>query len=213
MSDDLPTVPLNQPDEPSSPGAPPPAPVERRPNRTALIALGVLAGLLLIAVVVLLTLLLSGRLSADEPTPVPSPSTSDEPSASPEPSEEPSDDVDATTEPTTEPTQTSEPPAPPPPPPAIITSYSASPKSVDCSGGGPVPVTFSWNTSGAKVSFGVGTEFADSQPFATDQPPAGSITHGYQCGQSGSKQIYSIAVFDSGNNVIARQTLTVTETG
>lgn len=201
MSDDLPTVPMNQPDSPAGAA---PGPDGPRRNRTPLIVMSVIAGLLLIAVVVLLTLLLSGRLDADEPTPLPSSSTSEEPSASPEPSDEPSDEVDATTEPTTEPTETS---APPPPPPAIISSFSASTKTVDCSGEGTPQVTFSWSTSGAKVNFGVATEFADTNPYQPDLRANGSVEAPFPC--SNDSQVYSIAVFDSSNTVIARQSLTV----
>lgn len=204
MSDDTPTVPF---DSPTSPRESPPDPEKGR-SRAIIIALSIIGGLLLIAVVVLLTLLLSGRLGAQQPGPSPDPSTSPLASQDPIPSDTPSSDPTESSAETAEPTETS----PPPPPPAIIASYGASPKTVDCSGGGPVPVTFSWSTSGAKVSFGVGTEFADSQPLETDLPAAHSYQWNYQCGQSGNRQVYSIAVFDNGSNVIARQTVTVTET-
>lgn len=204
MSDDTPTVPF---DSPNSPRESPPDPEKGR-SRAIIIALSIIGGLLLIAVVVLLTLLLSGRLGAQQPGPSPDPSTSPLASQDPIPSDTPSSDPTESSAETAEPTETS----PPPPPPAIIASYGASPKTVDCSGGGPVPVTFSWSTSGAKVSFGVGTEFADSQPLETDLPAAHSYQWNYQCGQSGNRQVYSIAVFDNGSNVIARQTVTVTET-
>lgn len=204
MSDDTPTVPF---DSPTSPRESPPDPEKGR-SRAIIIALSIIGGLLLIAVVVLLTLLLSGRLGAQQPGPSPDPSTSPLASQDPIPSDTPSSDPTESSAETAEPTETS----PPPPPPAIIASYVASPKTVDCSGGGPVPVTFSWSTSGAKVSFGVGTEFADSQPLETDLPAAHSYQWNYQCGQSGNRQVYSIAVFDNGSNVIARQTVTVTET-
>lgn len=208
MSDDTPTVPF---DSPTSPRESPPDPEKGR-SRAIIIALSIIGGLLLIAVVVLLTLLLSGRLGAQQPGPSPDPSTSPLASQDPIPSDTPSSDPTESSAETAEPTETSPPPPPPPPPPAIIASYGASPKTVDCSGGGPVPVTFSWSTSGAKVSFGVGTEFADSQPLETDLPAAHSYQWNYQCGQSGNRQVYSIAVFDNGSNVIARQTVTVTET-
>jgi hypothetical protein len=112
-----------------------------------------------------------------------------------------------TPEPT--PSETEEPP--PPPPPSDIVSYTVSKKTVDCSSNNPVPITFNWNTTGESVSFGVGTDFADSQPYESGLPPVGGRTIDYQCGQSGNQQKYSIAVFHNGS-VIARQTIVVKET-
>lgn len=197
MSDDLPTVPMNQPGTPAGAARGPDGP---RRSRTPLIVMSVIAGLLLIAVVVLLTLLLSGRLGPSEPTAVPSSSTSEEPSPSPEPSDEPSDDVDATTEPTTEPTETSAPPPPPPaPPPATgptFTAFSpANNTSVGCAGdSGSVPLTFTWNSTGAtEAAIGVGTTDAYAGAYETGLPPSGSYSNiSYQCSEA--TQIYTVSI-------------------
>jgi hypothetical protein len=94
----------------------------------------------------------------------------------------------------------------------VIVSYSVSDNNVDCteSGGNPIPITFNWNTTGTSVNFGVGTDFADSQPYTTGLPGVGGVTIDYQCGQSGSQQKYAIAVFHNGE-VIARKTMVVKE--
>ena len=73
-------------------------------------------------------------------------------------------------------------------------------------------MTFNWNTTGQSVTFGVGTDQAESAPYDTNLPAVGGITIDYQCGQPGGQQKYSIAVFHNGG-VLARNTIVVTEHG
>lgn len=196
MSDDTPTQRLPHGGEGSELAE------ERQKSRTLLFVLIGVGAALLVAIVVLLILLLGNNPG----TPSASPSSTVTESTSPTPSDTPT--PSATPEPTPTPTP-SETQAPPPP--SDIVSYTVSKKTVDCSSNNPVTITFNWNTTGDSVSFGVGTDFADSQPYEGGLPPFGGRTIDYQCGQSGNQQKYSIAVFHNGS-VIARQTIVVKET-
>lgn len=94
-----------------------------------------------------------------------------------------------------------------PPPPSPIVSYTVSSTDAGCPDtSSSVPLTFNWNTTGASVSFGIATDFADNQPYRSDLPAVGGITVDYQCGNPSTK--FAIAVFFNGD-VIDRETLTV----
>lgn len=194
------TIPLVEPV--ADAGAVPPAAVppgattasgdgERR-GKGLIIALASLAGVLLIALIALLIWLANSN-------PPPAGDPSETPSATPTPSETASETPSATPTPseTPEETPSAEPPPPPPPPAGAITSYSASTTSVDCSGGGPVPLTFSWAATGTRLWFGIGTDNASNQPFA-EFPLVYTTTAAdgiaYQCGQPGGQQRYTITV-------------------
>lgn len=203
MTDDTPTQRL-----PESTDATGELVEERKKSKALLFTLVGVGAALLIAIIVLLIILFSGDAGGD---PQASPSSSDTPTASPTPSDSPTPTESATPTPTPTPTPTAAPPAPPPPPPSDIVSYTVTKKTVDCSSASSVQITFNWNTTGESVSFGVGTDFADSQPYESGLPAVGGKTIDYQCGQSGDQQKYSIAVFHNGQ-VIARQTMIVKET-
>lgn len=175
---------------------------ERKKSSALMIALIVLGALLLIGLIVVLVVLLT---RPSEGTAAPTPTTTESTSASPTPTATESESPTPTpTPPAPTPTQ-----APPAPPPSVIVSYTVSDSNVDCTAAGEsIPVTFNWNTTGSEVSFGVQTDFADSQPFQTGLPPVGGITVNHQCSADGDQQKYSIAVFHNGD-VIARQTLVV----
>ena len=182
---------------------------ERKKSRTLMYILIGVGAVLIIAIIVLLVFLFGG----DKGTPTADPTPSSTPSATPTVSENPTPSPTPTPTPTVEPVPDPEPTQAPPPPPAPsdIVSYTVSKKTVDCSSNNPVPITFNWNTTGESVSFGVGTDFADAQPYESNLPAVGGRTIDYQCGQSGNQQKYSIAVFHNGA-VIARQTMIVKET-
>ncbi len=173
-----------------------------RKQRGLLIGLGIAAGALLLA---LIGVLIWVAVSAGSPSPEPTASDSSSPSPTPTESESPT--------PTPTPTESTTPtPAPPAPDPApeVIVSYTTSARSVDCTSGNPVPVTFNWNTTGSSVNFAIGSEFADTAPYQTGLPAVGGITVDYQCGQASGEQVYSIAVFHN-SDVIGRQTIVITE--
>lgn len=198
MTDDLPTQRLPQSPEPTGDLV-----EERKKSRALLFTLIGVGAALLIAIIVLLVMLFTGgdvRPNAgptDTPTPTVTPTTSDSPTPSATPSEEP------------EPEPTQDPP-PPPPPPSTIISYQASTTDANCSDPSDQPeVTFNWNTTGQSVAFGVGTEFAETQPYDSGLPRVGGITINYQCGEDGPDQIYSIAVIGPNGDVIGRQTIKI----
>lgn len=201
MSDDTPTQRLPQSDPATG------ELVEEHKKSRALLYTLIGVGAALVAALIVLLVLLFG--SGDDGTPDARETTT--PTVTPTPTDEPTPTATPTpsAEPTPEPTQ-APPPPPPPPPPSDIVSFTVTKETVDCSGGGPVPITFNWNTTGESVSFGVGTDFADSQPYETGLPAVGGRTIDYQCGQPGGQQKYSIAVFHNGQ-VIARQTMVITE--
>lgn len=200
MTDDTPTQRL-----PESSDATGELVEERKKSKALLFTLVGVGAALLIAIIVLLIILFGGG-SGD---PQANPTNSDSPSASPTPSDSPTPTESATPTPT--PSATPDAAPPPPPPPSDIVSYTVTKETVDCSSGNPVTITFNWNTTGESVSFGVGTDFADTQPYETGLPAVGGKTIDYQCGQSGNQQKYAIAVFHNGE-VIARQTMIVKET-
>ena len=198
MSDDTPTQ--------RFPEAEPPATEElveeRKKSRTLLYLLVGIGAALVIAIIVLLAVLLtsdqtpaSTSTETSTPTPTPTVTESSTPTPTPTPTQEP--------EPTAAPPQQ-------PQPPSVIVAYTVSTKTIDCTGNGPTLLTFNWNTTGTSVSFGVGTDFADSQPLETGLQAVGGISWDYQCGQPGNQQKYAIAVFHN-DDVIARQTIIVKE--
>lgn len=155
-----------------------------RRQRGLIIGLIVAAGVLLLALIgVLVWLAVSGS-----PTAAPT----ETPTASATPSETPT----PTPTPTPAPSETEEPPPPPPPPAEAIASFTASLEQVDCtaSGGEPVPLTFSWAASGARLWFGVGTDDAKANPFSEYPLNYTMDDVSYQCGQPGQQQRYTITV-------------------
>jgi len=168
-----------------------------RGNRGLIITLAVIAGVLLLA---LIGLLIWVAVNSGAPSPAPTDTTSTSPSPTPTESESPS--------PSPTPTETE---AHPPPPPAnVITSYTASTQSVDCSGGGPVPVTFSWATTGVTLWFGVGTSDAHAEPV-DDFPLNYTMDFDYQCGQTDKQQRYTITV-QRQDGSFQSQTIVIRET-
>lgn len=180
--------------------------VDEKKSRALLITLVSVGAALLIAIVVLLIILFGNNGDAG-PGPTPSGSSSESTSPSPSPTASESTSPPPSPTPTPTPTQTEE---PEPEPPSAIVSYRVSLTEVDCSSGNPVPLTFNWNTTGQSVSFGVGTDSADTAPYQQDLPAVGGITIDYQCPQPDGEETYSIAVFHNGS-VIARETITVSE--
>ncbi|RQP11129.1 MAG: hypothetical protein EAS51_06845 [Microbacteriaceae bacterium] len=160
-----------------------------RRGKGLIIGLAVAAGVLLLALIgVLLWIALGSGAPAADPTETPSgsptPTASETPSAEPTPSETPSEEPSAA------------PPPPPAPPAGAIQTYTASTTTVDCSGGGPVPLSFSWVTTGSVVWFGIGTDNAKLQPY-NSYDPIYTIDFerdgiAYQCGQPGGQQRYTI---------------------
>jgi hypothetical protein len=196
MSDDTPTQRL-----PETTDATGELVEERQKSKALLFTLVGVGAALLIAIIVLLIILFGGGTATPDSTPT----ASDTPTTSPTPSDSPTPTASATPTPTPTPTPTADPP--PPPPPSIIVSYTASKTDAGCTDDvSSIPLTFNWNTTGSNVSFGVATDFADSQPYQTNLPPVGGITVDYQCSNATTK--FSIAVFHNGN-VIDRKTITV----
>lgn len=210
MSDDTPTQRLPEPDDaptrrldagpPSEPAGGDDTPGEQTPSHALLIALIAIGSALLLAVVVLVIVLFTDDADPQaDPTPVTTRTESPEPSPTPTASDSPRPSAT----PSSAPTQ-----APPPPPPASpIVSYTASTQDADCpDDAAAVPITFNWNTTGSEVSFGIATDFADSQPYESGLPAVGGITVDYQCSNPETK--FSIAVFHNGG-VIDRETIVV----
>lgn len=196
MSDDAPTQRLPQTgDEPTE------LTKERTKSRALLFTLIGVGAALLVALIVLLVLLLG----QGGPTPGPTPTSSDTPTPAPTASDSPTPSATPTA--SESPSPTAAPPPPPPPPPSPIVSFAASSTDAGCSGdSGQQPLTFSWDTTGESVNFGIATDFADAQPYETDMEPVDSITVNYQCSNPTTK--FSIAVFFNGD-VIDRETITV----
>lgn len=202
MSDDTPTQKFDpMGDAPTEIiGGPPVPPAdaagpvgENGKSRRLLIILASVGGALLLAVLILLVLLLTrgGGTPAPSESPTPTPTPSSTPSVTPSPS------------PTPTPTPTETTPPPPPPPSSPISTYSASQSTVDCSGGGSVPVTFSWAATGQTLWFGVGTDNAKLAPY--DQYPLNyTLDFQYQCGQAGGQQKYTITVESATGDVNSR---------
>jgi hypothetical protein len=145
-------------------------------NKGLIITLSIIGGVLLLLVIGLLIWIgVSG-------SPDPEPTPTDTPSATPTPTETPT--------PTPTPTETTA-----PPPANVITSFTASTETADCTAavGGSVPVTFSWATTGVQLWFGVGTDDAKAEPFDTF-PLNDTIDFDYQCGQPDLQQRYTITV-------------------
>ncbi|MFT4028906.1 MAG: hypothetical protein QM675_03435 [Protaetiibacter sp.] len=171
-------------------------------NRGLVIALAVIAGVLLLALIgVLLWIAFANGGSTPTAVESASPSPSTTPSPTPTESESPSPSPSPT------PTETT-----PPPPADVITSYTASTASVDCTGqgGGSVPVTFSWATTGETLWFGVGTDDARAEPY--DEFPLNyTMEFDYQCGQEDQQQRYTITVLRSDGSTQS-ETIVIGET-
>ncbi|TXK19714.1 hypothetical protein [Homoserinibacter sp. GY 40078] len=192
-------------DAPTERFAPPPPPPTRReamaneaPKRRngAIIALSIIGGVLLLALIGLLIWI--GVSSGSTPAPSETPSDTPTPSetTSAPPSEEPSETPSA--EPSEEPEN-------------VIASFTSSSDTADCtaSGGGSVPLSFSWATTGQRVWFGVGTDDAQAEPYGEFQP-SDSLDIDYQCGQPDRQQRYTITV-QRPDGTTQSQTLTITE--
>lgn len=169
-------------------------------NRGLIITLAVLAGVLLLALIgVLIWIAVAGGSPAPEPTAT----GSNTPSPTPTESESPT--------PTPTPTETTA-----PPPANVITSFTGSTSSVDCTGqgGGSVPIVFSWVTTGTNLWFGIGTDDAFENPYAkfpTTYTTTDADGIAYQCGQPEQQQSYTITVQRSDGS-FQSQTLIVKET-
>jgi hypothetical protein len=196
--EDAPTELLGGPPVPpvDGDGTPPTEDDDARKRRRNLIILASIGGALLLALIIVIILLLTR--GGAEPGPTPTPTTS---SASPTPTPTPTE----TPTPTPTPTETVPPPLPPA---SLITSYTSSTTSVDCSGGGPVPVTFSWSATGDTLWFGVGTENAKDEPYDTF-PLNYTMDFDYQCGQESGSQMYTITVQSGGE--IESKTIVISE--
>lgn len=195
MSDDTPTQRLPETTDASGELV-----EERMKSKALLFTLVGVGTALLIAIIVLLILLFGGNGTSG---PQPSPSDSDTPSASPAPSDSPTPTESATPTPTAAP--------PPPPPPSPIISYTVSATDAGCSAseisnGDLKTLTFSWDTTGNSVNFGIATDFADTEPYETNLNPDDSISVNYICSNETTK--FSIAVF-LGGDVIDRETIIV----
>ena len=162
-------------------------------NKGLIITLSVIGGVLLLAVIgLLIWIAVSG-------TPDPAPTETATPTPTPTATETPT--------PTPTPTETVA-----PPPADVITSFTASTQSVDCTTavGGSVPVTFSWATTGVQLWFGVGTDDAKADPFDTF-PLEHTIDFDYQCGQPDLQQRYTITV-ERTDGSTQSETIVVSET-
>ena len=180
------------PDGPPSAPAPPSG--SDGSQRRLVIALAVIGGVLLLAVIGLLIWI---GVSSAGPAPVESPTPSAEtPSPEPSPSETPSP----------EPSETA-----PPPPTNVIVSFTASTEAVDCAEDvSSVPVTFSWATNASTVWFGVGTDDAKLAPYDS-YPGNHTLTDfPYQCCQPGGQQSYTISA-DRTDGSTQSQTIIVRE--
>lgn len=196
MSDDTPTQRFDAAGEP----APSEEVLEERKSRRLIIILASIGGALLLGVIVLLVVLLTRGGGAPGPTasPTTSPTPGPTPSASPSPSPTPAPPPTPTTDPT-----------PPPAPPSPIQSFDVDSTTVDCSGGGPVPMQFSWVATGETLYFGVGTDNAKNAPYGT-YPLIYTLDIDYQCGQPGGQQRYTITV-EQPNGDVTSDTITVSE--
>ncbi len=190
------------------PGTVPPAatpPEGESSKRGLIIALSVIAGVLLLALIGLLIWIAVGAGS-----PNPAPTETETPSPTPTASETPS----ASPTPTPTPTETT-PPAPPAPA-DVITSFTASTQQVDCTGqtGSSVPLTFSWATTGTRLWFGVGTDDAKAAgigefPTTYTTTPEDGIS--YQCGMPDKQQRYTITV-ERPDGSLQSETIVIRET-
>lgn len=198
----MPGAPVPPPGGPAGPGLPP-ADDGRRQKRLV-IALAVIGGVLLLAVIALLVWIASMGSGAE---PEPTTSTSSPP---PTPSATPTPTPAESATPTPTPTQT-ETVAPPPPPAGAIASFTASTNTVDCtaSGGNPIPVAFSWDANGKQLWFGIGTTDAHAAPYDSYQLKD-TQTFDYQCNQSSGKQIYTVTV-QKADDTFESKALTIRE--
>jgi hypothetical protein len=156
-------------------------------SKALLITLISIGAALLLAIIILLILLFTG--DGDEPEPTATP-TSESPTPTPTPT----------------PTQTEEPPPLPGP---AIASFTGDPTSVDCSGGGTVPVDFSWATTGTALWFA--PDLPDASAGGAPFPTTSTQTFNYECGQTGAQRIYTITV-QGENGEKASQSVVIRET-
>ncbi|MEO7544823.1 MAG: hypothetical protein ABIT21_00775 [Terrimesophilobacter sp.] len=194
MSDDTPTELFTPPTAPDEPSASATSAGTPQRSKTLIIALAVMGGLLLIAVVALLALLFAR--GTDGASPAPSISTSPTPEVTAIETPIASPSATPSTTPTQAPTT---PPSPNPPP--VITGpvfNSFSPKdnsSVGCTGNsGDLPLTFTWTSTGAsEAAIGVQTYDAFAGPYETGLPASGSYTGlSYNCSQA--TQFYTVSI-------------------
>jgi hypothetical protein len=192
-----------------------------RKSRLPLI-LGIIGGVLLIAVIILLVVLLRGKgnpSAAGTTSPFPTASASDSPSPTPSASPTPT--------PTPAPTHTTAPPPPPPPSngPAISTwlvNNSTSPV-IYCDTSAPVitpiQLSFKWASSNvSKVYFGIGTTDASAGPYFSNLPPSGDNSDfpsgeqevDYPC--PGHSETYTLTVIGAHNAKVSK-TVTVLNKG
>lgn len=195
---DAPTERFAQPTAPNTGGTPPKNPEKK--SKTMIIALSIIGGLLLIAVIVLLTLLFA-RGFGGPPAPTPDVSASPSVSAGPSPSASPSSSPSPSTEPSTA-------PAPPPPTGPTFATFTA-PSAATCTDANPTSqITFSWSSADAvKAWFGVHTTNAKAAPFE-EVPTTATYTFDYQCGND--SEFYTVTLEDASGN-LTHKTVTITK--
>lgn len=195
MSDSTPTA--------KFPAASPAAPEAAGPSRRLLIILISVGAALLLAILILLVVLLTR--DSGEPAAAPSETATQSASPTPTPSETPSPTPTPTEAAPTPPPA----PAPDPAPASPIKSFTVDDKSVNCDGQSSVPISFSWNTTGVTLWFGVGTNNAKNAPYDTF-PLVYDLDFNYQCGQASGQQTYTITVEQSNGDLLSK-TITITE--
>lgn len=168
----------------------PTAPQEKK-RQTLMITLISIIALLVVALIVLV-IVWASRDNASAPAAAVSSSASA--SASPTPSPTPSA------------TPTASAPSPTPPPVTTgpsFTSFSPNANStVHCPDANPVPLTFTWSSSGAtKAWIGVGTTNAKTAPFAEVDPTDTYKDISFQC--SNASEIYTVTLEDAAGNLMS----------
>ena len=200
MSDDTPTERF------TAPTAPVAVPADDEPSSRTLLYVLIGVGAALVIAIVILLIVLSTRDHAPTDTKV-TPAAS----ASPTPT---------LTSPSPTPTVTETEDAPPPPPvddddddapveQGPIKSFSVDDTTVNCDGAESVPLTFSWNTTGVTLWFGVGTNNAKTGGVG-EYPLVHELDFDYQCGQSSGQQTYTITVEQSNGDLLSK-TITIKE--
>jgi hypothetical protein len=204
MSDDTPTQRFDAQPAPAGPG-------EGGPRSRLPLVLGIVGGVLLLAVVLLLVLLLRGQ-STPQAAGTNSPIASTTPSASVTPTIPP---VTATPAPSK--SHTTAPPPPPSNSPAISTflvNNSTSPV-IYCDTSAPVQtpiqLSFKWVSSNVtQVYFGIGTNDASEGPYFSNLPPSGDNSN-FPAGQQevdygcpSHSQQYTITVIGAHNAKVSK---------
>jgi cytoskeletal protein RodZ len=214
VSDDTPTQRFEPP-----PAQPQPSPPDDERKSRLPLVLGIVGGVLLIAVIVLLVLLLGRSTSASDAGSTTSPTPTSTPSPTPTHTES------ASPTPTPTPTQshtTAPPPAAGPAIQTFLVDNSTSPV-VLCNTNSPNPteidLTFQWaSTNVSRVYFGVDTNDASQGALFSNLPPSGTQAdfpsgynpYPYPCPTASEK--YTLTVVGAGGAKVSR-TITVLNKG